>query len=132
MLKVAIFTANDPRCRKPGLSCLFVSYAFFSSFWLQHHLLGNSGAYVMTAEVIQLNETNVRDPVATLRAIADQIEAGASWVRRRCRAWRRYDGGLRPGEDSEAPSVAMLLHSASCGYRTALSSTVANLAGCGW
>lgn len=64
------------------------------------------------AEVIVLHGSNYRDPVATIRKIADEIEAG------------KYGGVgcvgvvllgdtmevFGAGEDSEAPSVALLLH----------------------
>ena len=62
--------------------------------------------------VVTLHETNFRDPVATLRKIADGIEAG------------EYGGVgsvavvvlgdacevFGAGEDSEAPAIALLLH----------------------
>lgn len=32
----------------------------------------------MTAEIVRLNESNFRDPVATFRAIVNEIEAGDS------------------------------------------------------
>ena len=66
----------------------------------------------MTAEVVTLYETNLRDPVAALRKIADEIEAGDYG-----------DVGIvsvvllgstmevfGAGKDSEGPSVALLLH----------------------
>ena len=64
------------------------------------------------AEVVTLFESNYRDPAATLRRLADQIEAGdfgdvgcAGLVilGNSCEVF-----GM--GRDSEAPSVGMLLH----------------------
>lgn len=64
------------------------------------------------AEVFTLNETNFRDPAATLRRVADQIEAGEYGE-------VNHAGLVIHGEtlevfgmgkDSEAESVAMLLH----------------------
>lgn len=62
--------------------------------------------------VVQLYPSNHRDPVATLRLIADEIEAGnygsigtAALV---LLGPRMEVFGM--GEDAEAPSVALLLH----------------------
>lgn len=66
----------------------------------------------MVAEVVTLHESNFRDPAATLRVIANEIEAG------------KYGGVgcvgvvilgntmevFGAGIDSEGPSVGMLLH----------------------
>lgn len=66
----------------------------------------------MTAELVVLNESNFRDPAATLRAIADEIEqgvygevgaAGLVLLGNKMEVF-----GMGP--DSEAPSVALLLH----------------------
>lgn len=66
----------------------------------------------MTAQLVVLHGTNFRDPVKTLRIIADGIEAGEYGavgcvglvlLGDKCEVF-----GM--GEDAEAPSVALLLH----------------------
>lgn len=66
------------------------------------------------AEVTTLYETNMRDPVATLRKIADDIEAGVYGEVGTVGVALIGDtmecfGG---GSDSEAPSVGLLFHAA--------------------
>lgn len=64
------------------------------------------------AEVVSLYESNYRDPVATLRRIADQIEAG-EFGGVGCVGVVVLGDTLNvfgAGADSEAPSVGMLLH----------------------
>jgi len=71
-----------------------------------------SGQDVMQAEIVSLYESNFRDPIATLRKIADQIEAG-EFGDVGCIAVALLGDTMEvfgAGEDSEAPSVAMLLH----------------------
>jgi hypothetical protein len=66
----------------------------------------------MPAEVVQLHESNFRDPVATLRKIADEIEAG-QYGEVGCVSVALLGDTMEvfgAGVDSEAPSVAMLLH----------------------
>lgn len=62
--------------------------------------------------VVTLHESNFRDPVATLRKIADDIEAGAHGEVGAVGVVVLGDTmevfGF--GEDSEAPSIALLLH----------------------
>lgn len=64
------------------------------------------------AEVIPLYESNRRDPVETLRKIADEIErgdlgaVGSVGIVVLGDTMEVYGAG----EDSEAPSVALLLH----------------------
>lgn len=64
------------------------------------------------AEVVTLYETNARDPVATLRRIADEIEAGEFGAVGAVGLVLLGDTmevfGM--GEDFEAPSIALLLH----------------------
>lgn len=63
-------------------------------------------------KVVTLHESNFRDPVATLRVIADQIEAG-KYGEVGCVAVAVLGDTLEvfgAGVDSEAPSVAMTLH----------------------
>lgn len=66
----------------------------------------------MTAEVHTLYNSNSRDPVATLRKIADQIEAGdygeVGAVGLVLLGNRMEVFGM--GSDCEAPSIALLLH----------------------
>lgn len=63
-------------------------------------------------EVITIQESNFRDPVATLRVIADEIEAGhygpVGSVGVVLLGNTMEVFGL--GVDSEAPSIALLLH----------------------
>jgi hypothetical protein len=64
------------------------------------------------AEVVSLYETNYRDPVATLRKIADEIEAG-NYGPVGCLGVVVLGDQLNvfgAGPDSEAPSVGMVLH----------------------
>lgn len=66
----------------------------------------------MTAKVETLFKTNYRDPAATLRVIADQIEAGR-YGPVGCVGVALLGNTMEVfgmGEDSDAPSVAMLLH----------------------
>lgn len=66
----------------------------------------------MVAEVVTLHQSNFRDPVATLRQIADGIESGV-YGDVGCVAVALRGDSMEvfgAGEDSEAPSVAMLLH----------------------
>lgn len=66
----------------------------------------------MPAEVITLYESNMRNPVATLRKIADQIEAG-KYGSVGCLGLVLLGDTMEvfgAGEDSEGPSVAVLLH----------------------
>lgn len=64
------------------------------------------------AEVVTLYESNHRDPVATLREIADEIERGDYGSVGSAGLVILGDTmevfGM--GEDAEAPSVALLLH----------------------
>jgi hypothetical protein len=65
-------------------------------------------------KVVQLHKSNFRDPVATLRVIADQIEAG-KYGEVGCVAVALLGDTLEvfgAGEDSEWPSVAITLHAA--------------------
>ncbi len=66
----------------------------------------------MVAEVVQLQASNFRDPAATLRVIAEKIEAG-TYGPVGCVAVVILGDEMHvsgAGEDAEAPSVAMLLH----------------------
>lgn len=68
----------------------------------------------MTAKlnVVQLYDSNIRDPAATLRKIADQIEAG-DYGEVGCAALAILGDSMEVfgmGSDSEGPSVAVLLH----------------------
>lgn len=63
-------------------------------------------------KVVSLHESNYRDPVATLRKIADEIEAG-DFGSVGCVAVTILGDTMEVfgmGPDSEAPSVALLLH----------------------
>lgn len=64
------------------------------------------------AEVVVLHDSNYRDPVATLRQLADDIEGGeygaVGCVGVVVLGDKMEVFGM--GEDSEAPSVALLLH----------------------
>ena len=63
-------------------------------------------------KVVTLHPSNFRDPVATLRVIADRIEAG-EFGAVGCVAVAVLGDTLEvfgAGVDSEAPSVAMTLH----------------------
>lgn len=66
----------------------------------------------MVAEVVTLHKSNFRDPVATLRNIADEIERGdfgeVGCIGVALLADKMHVFGA--GRDSEAPSVALLLH----------------------
>ena len=65
----------------------------------------------MTAEVVTLYETNLRDPVAALRKIANQIEAG-DYGDVGCVGVVLLGNTMEvfgAGADSEGPSVAVLL-----------------------
>lgn len=63
-------------------------------------------------KVVSLYETNFRDPVAALRRIADEMEAGDYGAVGSAAVVLLGDTmevfGM--GEDSEAPSTALLLH----------------------
>jgi hypothetical protein len=64
------------------------------------------------ADIVTLHASNFRDPVATLRAIADEIEGG-KYGDVGCVGVVVMGDTLEVfgmGEDSEAPSVAMVLH----------------------
>lgn len=63
-------------------------------------------------QVVQLYETNFRDPAATLRVIADQIEAGHYGEVGSVGVVLLGDTMevFGAGPDSEPPSVALLLH----------------------
>ena len=66
----------------------------------------------MAAEVVMLPDSNFRDPVSTLRVIADAIEAG-KYGAIGCAALVLLGDKLevfRTGKDSEAPSVALPLN----------------------
>lgn len=66
----------------------------------------------MSAEIVVLQETNYRDPVATLRRIAAEIERG-EYGAVGCVGVVVLGDTMEVfgmGEDSEAPSVALLLH----------------------
>lgn len=66
----------------------------------------------MTDNVTTLYKTNMRDPVATLRKIADRIEAG-DFGRVGCLGLVLLGDTMEvfgAGEDSEGPSVGILLH----------------------
>lgn len=66
----------------------------------------------MTAEIHTIYNSNMRDPVATLRKIADQIEAG-DYGSVGCAGLVLLGDKMKVfgmGEDSEGPSVGMLLH----------------------
>lgn len=68
----------------------------------------------MTGNVITLYKTNMRDPVASLRKIADDIEAGEYGEVGAVGVVLLGDTmecfGIGP--DSEAPSIALLFHAA--------------------
>lgn len=63
-------------------------------------------------KIVTLNETNFRDPAATLRNIADKIEAGGygevGSVGLVLLGDKMEVFGM--GSDCEAPSIALLLH----------------------
>lgn len=63
-------------------------------------------------KVVTLNESNFRDPVATLRVIADDIEAGKYGDVTSVGLCLFGDSmevfGM--GSDAEAPTIALLLH----------------------
>lgn len=64
------------------------------------------------AEVVTLYDSNMRDPVATLRKIADQIER-KEYGEVGCLAVVLLGDTMEvfgAGSDSEGPSVAVLLH----------------------
>lgn len=65
-------------------------------------------------KVVTLNESNFRDPVATLRKIADEIESGEHG--NVTSAGVVLFGGTMEifgmGEDAEAPTIALLFHAA--------------------
>lgn len=66
----------------------------------------------MSAEVVTLYESNFRHPVATLRKIADDIEAGR-YGEVGCIGVVLLGDTMEvfgAGTDSEAPSVGLLLH----------------------
>lgn len=66
----------------------------------------------MSAKVVTLHESNFRDAAATLRVIADQIDAG-EYGAIGCAGLVILGDTMEVfgmGPDSEAPSVAMLLH----------------------
>ena len=66
----------------------------------------------MALNVVTLCDSNYRDPVATLRKIADAIEAG-EYGEVGCAGLVILGDTTEVfgmGQDSEAPSVAMLLH----------------------
>lgn len=63
-------------------------------------------------KVVTLQDSNFRDPVATLRKIADEIEAG-DFGEIGCVGVVLLGDSMEVfgfGPDSEAPSVALLLH----------------------
>lgn len=64
------------------------------------------------AEVVQLRDSNFRDPSATLRKIADEIEAGDYGAVGSVAVVVLGDTMevFAMGEDAEAPSAALLLH----------------------
>lgn len=65
----------------------------------------------MTAEVVTLYESNLRDPVAALRKIADEIERG-DYGDIGCLAVALLGDTFEvfgAGPDSEGPSVSVLL-----------------------
>ena len=64
--------------------------------------------------VVSLYESNYRDPAATLRKIADEIESG-DYGEVGCIGVALLGDTMEvfgAGQDSEAPSVALLLHAA--------------------
>jgi hypothetical protein len=66
----------------------------------------------VSAEVVQLYDSNYRDPVATLREIAQDIEAGR-YGEVGCVGVVLLGDTMEVfgmGSDSEAPSVGLLLH----------------------
>lgn len=68
--------------------------------------------YMTDLKVVELYPSNRRDPVATLRAVADEIEAGG-YGEVGCIAFVMLADEMHvfaAGEDSEAPSAGMLLH----------------------
>lgn len=65
-----------------------------------------------TPKVVELYPSNFRDPVATLRVIADEIESG-KYGEVGCVGVVLLGNSMEvfgAGEDSEAPSVGLLLH----------------------
>lgn len=67
----------------------------------------------MSVKVVTLQESNYRDPVKTLRLIADDIEKG-QYGDVGCVGLVLLGNTMEVfgmGKDSEAPSVALLLHS---------------------
>jgi hypothetical protein len=66
----------------------------------------------MAAELVVIHDTNFRNPVATLRLIADQIEEGKYGELGSAALVLLGDemSVFGIGQDSEAPSVALLLH----------------------
>lgn len=66
----------------------------------------------MTAKIVTLQASNFRDPVATIRNVADEIESG-KWGDVGCVGIVVMGDTIEvfgAGRDSEAPSVAMLLY----------------------
>lgn len=66
----------------------------------------------MSAEIVTLHQSNFRDPAATLRDIADEIEAG-KYGAVGCLGIVVMGDDLEvfgAGPDSEGPAVAVLLH----------------------
>ena len=66
----------------------------------------------MTAQLFTLYESNMRDPAATLRVIADGIESG-KYGEVGCLGVVLLGDTMEvfgAGPDSEGPSVAVLLH----------------------
>lgn len=66
----------------------------------------------MSAQVVQLYETNYRDPVTTIRTIADEIEQG-KYGAVGCVGLVLLGNTMEvfgAGADSDGPSVACLLH----------------------
>jgi hypothetical protein len=64
------------------------------------------------SEVVTLYDSNIRDPIATLRAIADEIEAG-KYGDVGCIALCLLGDTMEvfsAGPDSAGPSAAVLLH----------------------
>lgn len=64
------------------------------------------------AEVVQLHDSNFRDPVSTLRKIADEIEAGDYGPVGTVAVVVLGDqlSVMRAGEDADPCAVGMLLH----------------------
>jgi hypothetical protein len=66
----------------------------------------------LTAEIVTLQESNFRDPAKTLRLIADEIDSG-KYGDVGCVGLVLLGDTMEVfgmGVDSEAPSVALLLH----------------------